>query len=245
MRRPPSPVLRNGLRQTPFAEAYRTLRANLIFATGDHDVRSVLVTSGRPGEGKTTTLMNLGILLAESGRRTILLDADFRRPSLDRLLDTAVKNGRGPQHFWQDELRQPVGLSDMIGGDARFAEAAQSVRGVDNLVLIPTGPIPPNPGELLASPVMRSLMVDLCDHADMVLIDTPPCGLYSDALELTQVTDGVLYVIRSGPQPADHPRMLRLLQQGKARLLGLVINEVEGAHRDYQHQRAKGDAAHA
>lgn len=235
-----SPVLRNGLRQTPFAEAYRTLRANLMFAAGSQAIHSVLVTSGRAGEGKTTTLTNLGILLAEAGRRVILVDADFRRPSLDRLLDTQGKRPRGPEHFWNDQLAAPVGLSDMIGGDASFAEAAVAVRGVDNLMLIPTGPIPPNPGELLASPVMQNLMLDLCGHADMVLVDSPPCSLYSDALELTEVTDGILYVLRSGPQPADHPRTLRQLQQGKARLLGLVINEIEGRVRQYEHHGAGG-----
>jgi capsular exopolysaccharide synthesis family protein len=240
-----SPVLRNGLRQTPFAEAYRALRANLNFSATSQGVRSVLVTSGRAAEGKTTILANLGILLAEADRRVILVDADFRHPSLTHLLDTQSNRPKGPGNFWQEELPTPLGLAEMITGDASFAEAALPVRGVENLLLVPTGALPPNPGELLATPVLRDLMQELCEHADMVLVDTPPCTLYSDALELTQVTDGVLYVIRSGPQPPDHPRSLRQLQQGKARLLGLVINEIDGSMRHYEHHGARAKTAHA
>src|SRR5438093_1358816 len=118
-----------------------------------------------------------------------------------------------------------------------FAEAYRSLRanlGVDGgmqgarALLVASGGPPPNPAELLASPRMRSVIADLCDHADVVLLDSPPCSLYSDAQELTRVTDGILYVLRSGPPgPVNHVRSLKKLQQGQARLIGIVMNQVD------------------
>ena len=225
-------VLSGGTLQTPFAEAYRALRANITFSRGG-EVRAVLVTSGTSAEGKSTTVANLAILMAQAGQRVIALDADFRRPSLHRLLPANGNGHRaaGVDGFWQRDGAEPVrlGLSDLILGTATHVEVAQSVEGVDNLCLIPTGAIPPNPAELLASARMRDVIVELCEHADVVLLDSPPCGLYSDAVELTQVTDGILYVLRSGPQGGvNHLRTLKQLQQGKARLIGVVMNQVAG-----------------
>jgi capsular exopolysaccharide synthesis family protein len=221
MARDSSLVLTSGSLQTPFAEAYRGLRANINFAAIGQGVRAVLVTSGRSGEGKSTTVANLAILLAQAGHRVIMVDADFRRPSLRHLFSS---NGNG--HGGQRAL--DPGLSDLIAGTASFIEVAAPVDGFDNLWLIATGDIPPNPSELLNSPQMRAVIVDLCDRADVVLLDSPPSSMYADAVGLTQVTDGVLYVLKSGPQGVvNHVRILRQLQQGKARLLGIVMNQSE------------------
>jgi len=221
MARSTSHVLTSGALKTPFAEAYRGLRANINFTAIGQGVRAVLVTSGKSGEGKSTTVANLAILLAQAGHRVIMVDADFRRPSLRHLFSS---NGNG-------HLPEPTvgpGLSDLIAGTASFIEVATPVEGFDNLWLIATGAIPPNPSELLNSPQMRAVIVDLCDRADVVLLDTPPSSMYADAVGLTQVTDGVLYVLKSGPQgPVDHVRLLKQLQQGKARLIGIVMNQVE------------------
>ena len=211
-------VLTDASLNTPFAEAYRALRANINFSGLGQTIKSLLVTAGRPGEGKSTTVANLGILLARAGQRVVLLDADFRRHSLG---DMVATNGNGH--------RQGGGLTDLIAGRATFADVAQPVQAVDRLFLVPTGLIPPHPSELLASPRMRVVIADLTDRADVVLLDSPPCSLYSDAIELTQVTDGVLYVLRSGPQgPVNHLRALKQLQQGRARLIGIVMNQVDG-----------------
>jgi capsular exopolysaccharide synthesis family protein len=227
-RREPSVVLKGAALHTPPAEAYRALRANVNFSAIGHGVRSILIASGTPGEGKSTTLANLAILLAQAGQRIIMVDADFRRPRLRELFST---NGAGPA---------PLGLSTLIGGGATSQEVAVPVHGIDNLWLVPTGPIPPNPSELIASPRMRAVIADLCDHADVVLVDSPPCSVYSDAVELTQATDGILYVLRSGPLgPVNHQRILKQLQQGKARLIGVVMNQVDGRQGGYElHPRA-------
>lgn len=238
MARDTSRVLTSAALQTPFAEAYRGLRANINFTAIGQGVRAVLVTSGKSGEGKSTTVANLAILLAQAGHRVIMVDADFRRPRL-RHLFSSNGNGHGPQQALDQ------GLSDLIAGTASFIEVAAPVEGFDNLWLIATGAIPPNPSELLNSPQMRAVIVDLCDRADVVLLDTPPSSMYADAVGLTQVTDGVLYVLKSGPQgPVDHVRLLKQLQQGKARLIGIVMNQVEAGAAGYGPYHA-GAAPHA
>ena len=232
MPRDSSMVLSDATLQTPFAEAYRSLRANINFAAIGVGVRAILVTSGASGEGKSTTVANLAIVLAHAGRRVIVVDADFRRPRLHQLFTT---NGHGPHAqgvdgFWQrsEEGRPTAGLSGLIAGTATFAEVAAPVEGCDNMWLIPAGVIPSNPSEVLGSPQMRALILDLRDRTDVVLLDSPPCSLYADALELTKATDGVLYVLKSGPQGlVDHLRIVRQLQQGSARLLGIVMNQAE------------------
>jgi len=232
MAREASIVLTSATLQTAFAEAYRSLRANLGVDGGMQGARALLVASGGPGEGKSTTVANLGILMAQAGQRVVLVDADFRRPCLHRLLPASGNGHRvtGVDGFWQRDGADPVrrGLSDLIAGTASYVEVATPVDGTENLVMVPTGTIPPNPAELLASPRMRSVIADLCDHADVVLLDSPPCSLYSDAQELTRVTDGILYVLRSGPPgPVNHVRSLKKLQQGQARLIGIVMNQVD------------------
>jgi len=238
MAREPSMVLTSATLQTAFAEAYRALRANLAVDGMMHGARALLVASGGPGEGKSTTVANLGILMAQAGQRVILVDADFRRPCLNRLLPVRRNGDRvaGVDGFWQRGGAEPArrGLAELIAGTANFVEVATPVEGSENLAMVATGVIPPNPAELLASPRMRGVIVDLCGHADVVLLDSPPCSLYSDAQELTRVTDGILYVLRSGrPGPVNHVRALKQLQQGKARLIGIVMNQVEARAAGY------------
>ena len=232
MPRDTSVVLSGATLQTPFAEAYRGLRANVNFTAIGTGVRAILVTSGASGEGKSTTVANLAILLAHAGRRVIVVDADFRRPRLHQLFTT---NGHGPHAEGVDGFGQRtegdsprVGLAGLIAGTATFAEVAAAVEGFDNMWLIPACVIPSNPSELLGSEQMRGLVLGLCDRADVVLLDSPPCALYADAVALTEATDGVLYVLKSGPVGVvNHVRILRQLQQGKARLLGIVMNQAD------------------
>jgi len=238
MARETSMVLQGNSLQTPFAEAYRNLRANINFTAIGVGVRAILVTSGASGEGKSTTVANLAILLAQAGRRVIVVDADFRRPRLHQLFNTNGHGHRaeGVEGFWQrtEDGGPTIGLSGLIAGTATFVEVAAPVVGIDNMWLVPAGVIPSNPSELLSSPQMRALVVDLCDRADVVLLDSPPCALYADAVELTEATDGVLYVLKSGPQRlVNHVRILRQLQQARARLLGIVMNQAESAAARY------------
>jgi capsular exopolysaccharide synthesis family protein len=223
-------VLSSTTLQTPLAEAYRTLRTNVKFTAIGKGARVLLVTSGGSGEGKSTTVANLGILMAQAGQRVLLVDADFRRPSLHQLVSTNARRagvvGALPQKNGADPV--PLGLAELVRGTRDFVEVAAPVEEFDNLWLIPTGVIPPNPGEMLSTPDLRRVIDDLRDRADIVLLDSPPCSVYSDAVELTQVADGVLYVLRSGPQGlVNHARALKQLQQGQARLIGIVMNQVE------------------
>jgi protein-tyrosine kinase len=199
-----------------FAETYRTLRANISFSSVDQPVRTILITSAAPREGKTTTVLNLGIIMAQAGPRVVVIDADLRHPMLHRALPI-TPNGH----------KFTPGLSTVIVGKSTLAEALIP-SGFANLSLLPAGVVPPNPSELLGSHRMQALMEEIEAHADIVLLDSPPCLLYADAFILSRITDGVLYVLRAGAQdkPAQR-RVQKQLQQAKARMLGVVFNDVE------------------
>jgi capsular exopolysaccharide synthesis family protein len=205
---------------TPFAEAYRTLRANINFSGIDAPVRTLVVTSAAPAEGKTTTVVNLGIIMAQAGHSVVLVDADFRRPSLHHCLGV---NGQADGA----DGGKYLGLSNVIVG-ATSLQSVVTETGFPNLHLLPAGVIPPNPGELLSSHRMGALVEELSQLADYVLVDSPPCRLYADGLMLAALTDGVIYVLRSGNQDkAAQRRVQKQIKQSKARLLGVVFNDVE------------------
>ena len=140
------------------AEAYRTLRTNVEFAAVDKPVRTLLVTSSIPGEGKTTTAANLAVVFAQDGRRTILLDADFRKPGVHRIFG----------------LPNAHGLSSLMRSDETSIDHVAQGTEQENLRVITTGPLPPNPSELLGSDRMRLILDRLVDAADLVVIDSPP-----------------------------------------------------------------------
>lgn len=206
-------VLSQETLNTHFAEAFRALRANISFSSIDRPLKSILVTSAWPNEGKTTTVINLGIILAQAGPRVIIVDADFRRPSLHHVFGF-IPNGK----------KTPPGLSNLIVGSAQM-EDAMIPSGFGRLTLVPAGTIPPNPNELLSSQRMKAVLAALAEQADFVLLDSSPCLLYSDAFVLAPVTDGVLYIVRAGSHdPEAQRRVQRQLQQAKAHMLGVVFN---------------------
>ena len=209
-------ILTDETLNTHFAEAYRTLRANISFSSIDQSVKTMVVTSAGPREGKTTTVINLGIIMAQAGPRVMIVDADFRRPSLHHIFGF-LPNGR----------KVLPGLSNLIVGNSRLQDVLLP-SGFARVSLVPAGIVPPNPNELLSSQRMKSVIEDLAEHADVVLFDSPPCLLYSDAFLLGPLTDGVLYVVRSGSQDkAAQRRIQRQLQQAKIRMLGVVFNDAE------------------
>jgi capsular exopolysaccharide synthesis family protein len=222
---------------TPFAEAYRTLRANINFSSIDAPVRTLVVTSAAPAEGKTTTVVNLGIIMAQAGNNVVLVDADFRRPALHHFFG-ADGSSNGVQ------AAPPLGLSNVIVG-ATTLQNVITETGFAGLHLLPAGVIPPNPGELLSSHRMGAVVEELAHLADFVLIDSPPCRLYADGLMLASLTDGVIYVLRSGGQDkASQRRVQRQIKQSKARLLGVVFNDVDVEDASnaygYYHQNGRG-----
>lgn len=196
--------------RSPAAEAYRTLRTNLYFSSLDRPLRSLVVTSAAPGEGKSTVLANLAVVMAQGEKRTILVDADLRRPSLHHMF--GVPNERGLTTLFVDKA---------AAADPPLA----SVPGVERLWLLSSGPLPPNPAELLGTRRMEEAIAALLERADIVLFDAPPVVAVTDAAVLGTKTDGVLLVISAGQTRREHAQRAReLLEKVKVRLVGAVLN---------------------
>ena len=195
------------------AEAYRTLRVNIQFASPDHPLRTILATSAGPDDGKSTTLANLAIALAETGAPTLLVDCDLRRPSLHTLFG----------------LPNEAGLTSLMLAGTAMPDAAGlplQATAVPNLRLLPSGPLPPNPAELLASRRMADLLLLLAEQATYVLFDTPPILAVADAAVLAPRVDGVLLVVRAGKTRRDLAvKARKMLEQVKANLVGAVLTD--------------------
>jgi len=188
------------------AEAYRTLRTNIQFSSLDEPLRTLLVASASADEGKSTTLANLAVTFAQAGRRTILVDSDLRRPSLHAIFGTANDQG----------------LTTMLLQDDAPAPLIETP--IEGLRLLPSGPIPPNPSELLASRRLEGAIARLRDDADLVLFDSPPALAVSDAAVLSRRVDGVVLVVRAGTTRREHAaRARQVLERAGARLLGVVL----------------------
>jgi capsular exopolysaccharide synthesis family protein len=203
--------------KSPLAEAFRSVRTNLLFSGVDRPHRRVLVTSAVPREGKTTTAANLGMTMALAGTRTLLIDADLRRPGLHR-------------HF---QLSAKVGLTSLLGAQADFHEAIQNTE-VPELSLLPSGPQVLNPAELLSSRRMTDLVNRLQQDYDLLIFDSPPVVTVADALVLAGISDGVLLVIRSGGAPHDVvARAKKQIEGVNAKILGAVLNAFDFKREGY------------
>ena len=213
----PRPLISHLEPRSEITEAYRALRTSILLSSVSHPPRSILVTSSVPQDGKTMTCVNIAIVLAQQGKRILLLDADMRRPNIHRAFG----------------LNGQVGLSNILTGSAKVNDAIQaSVQ--PNLFVIPAGPVPPHPAELLSSPLMQDLLGKWRDDYDHVIIDSPPVISVTDPVILSVQTDAVLLVIRSGQTTAAHVRRTRdLLQSVNAGLLGVVVNAADPGSPDY------------
>jgi non-specific protein-tyrosine kinase len=211
--------------RSPISEAYRTLRTNLEFSSLDKPIRTMVVTSPGPDEGKSTTLANLAVTLAQGERTVILVDCDLRRPTQHEIFD--LQNG--------------VGLTTMIVEDEAMTEPPLQETVVPGLWLLPSGPLPPNPSELLGSRRMGEIIAVLTKRADMVLFDAPPIIAVTDAAVLSSKVDGVLMVINAGGTKRDHAQKAKaLLDKVNAHLVGAVLNNVKmdaSLHRYYAEQK--------
>ncbi|MEJ5197537.1 MAG: polysaccharide biosynthesis tyrosine autokinase, partial [Anaerolineae bacterium] len=169
--------------KAPESEAYRTLRTNIQFSSVDKPVRTLVVTSSGPSEGKSTTAANLAIVMAQTGQKVVLVDADLRRPVLHKTF--GVPNN--------------VGITTaLLAGDEVDLESYLQPTEIDNLMIITSGPIPPNPSELLGSQRMKHIVDRLAQSADIVIFDTPPVLVVTDAAVLSRQTDGVLLIADAG-----------------------------------------------
>ena len=206
--------------RSPISEAYRTLRTNLEFTSLDKPIRSMVVTSASPEEGKSTTLANLAVAVAQSGKKVILVDCDLRRPALHQIFDA----------------RNAPGFTDMMRDDALMSQPPLQETAVPNLYLLPSGTLPPNPAELLGSRRMSEVIAALQQHAEMVLFDAPPVIAVTDAAVLASKVDAVLLVVSAGKTKREHAKKAKaLLEKVNAHLIGTVLNNVKGETGLYQY----------
>ncbi len=197
--------------RSPAAEAFRTLRTNLEFASVDKLLHSLLVTSAVPGEGKSTMSANIALTFAQAGKRVILLDADMRRPSLHRMFE--VPNSHG--------------LTTLLRADGTAISSIAHQSDEPNLKVITTGPLPPNPAELLGSQRMRDVLTRLLSEADLIVVDSPPLHAVTDAAVLASEMDGTLLVIHSGHTRRGAVRQaIEALERVGANVVGAALNMV-------------------
>ena len=196
--------------KSPISEAYRMLRTNISFSSIDKELKSIIITSASPSEGKSTTIANLAMTMVQAGKRVLIIDTDLRKPKVHK-------------NF---ELPNMTGVTNVIAEHRDYRECIQAV-GVDNLDILTAGPIPPNPSELLGSKKMDEFISVVTGDYDVVLFDAPPVGSVTDAAILSTKVDGVILVISSGATDIKiAQRAKELLEKVSANILGVVLNKI-------------------
>ena len=213
-------LISHNMPQSQMSEAFRALRTSLLLSQADHPPQVILMTSALPREGKTTAAVNLAVTLAQLGDKTLLVDADLRKPGINRAL--SLVDGKH------------AGLSSYLAGVSSLDLITVPHPAISNLEAIPTGPIPPNPADLLSSRRLTELITELRGRYKFVVIDSPPIMAATDAVILSVVVDGVLLVVRSGETPKEaFTRTRDLLVGVKCHMLGVVLNAVDSSSPDY------------
>ena len=208
-----SELLINNDPRSSLAEAYRQLRTSILLSTAGHAPKSLLITSSLPSEGKTTTAVNTAISLAQTGAKVLVIDADMRRPRLHSVF--GVSNGEG--------------LSTILSSDLKTEEILKIVQYENDskLHLLPSGPIPPNPAELIGSEQMAKLLKTMSENFTHVVVDSPPIASFTDGVLVASMVDGVILVVHSGKSSRNVVRRSRqLLQDINAKIFGVVLNNV-------------------
>ena len=205
------------LPKSPISEQYRTIRTNIQFSAVDTDLKSIMVSSAEPGEGKSTTIANLAVVFAQQGKKVLVVDADLRKPTVHHTFQVANTSG----------------LTNVLTKLASLEEAIK-VTDVENLQLLTSGPIPPNPAELLASKSMLEFLTKVEESYDIILFDTPPILAVADAQILANLCEGSLLVIGSGKTETEKVIKAKdLLVAAKGKLLGAVLNNQQMEKNDY------------
>ncbi|WP_214874804.1 CpsD/CapB family tyrosine-protein kinase [Exiguobacterium sp. CH10] len=207
--------------QSPIAEQYRTIRTNLQFTSLGADLQTIVVTSASPGEGKSTTASNLAIVYAQLGKRVLLVDCDMRKPTA---------------HF-TFQLPGQLGLSTVLAKRTTLERSIQATQ-VPKLSMLPAGPIPPNPSELLASPMMKRVLEEIKQSYDMIILDAPPIMQVADSRIVASEADGTILVIGCDNSNRDYVlKAKEQLELSGANILGLVMNKRDkGKERHYHYK---------
>ncbi len=210
-------VLLTGIeKRSPLAEAYRHLRTSILLSTAGRPPRTLLVTSSMPSEGKTTTAVNTAMSLAQTGARVLIVDADMRRPRLHSIFN----------------LKNDQGLSALLSREASEGEVSSAIQHDEEsgLFILTSGPVPPNPAELLGSEQMVKLITTVTPNFTHVVIDSPPVAVFTDGVLIATMVDGVLLVVHSGKSSRKViARARKMLLDVGARIIGVVLNKVEAA----------------
>lgn len=194
--------------KSPITEQYRTIRTNIEFMMADRGYKTILVTSAEAGAGKSTLMSNLAVVFAQQGRKILLIDADIRKPAVHITFRTS----------------NSVGLTNVLSRQTLLSNALQKTHLSDNLSVLTSGPIPPNPSELLGSLAMEEMIENAKKHFDIVLVDAPPIIGLTDAQILSRWVDGVIIVARANQtKKEDLARAKKLLDQVQANVIGSVL----------------------
>jgi len=197
--------------QSNSSEAYRKLRTNIQFSSIDSQIRTIMISSAISGEGKTTTIGNLAVAYAQVGKKVLLMDTDLRKPAVHRMFNV-------PNH---------IGLTSVLSSQYQITEVLRET-GVEGLHVLTSGPIPPNPSEMIGSRKMLALLEDLKEEYDVILFDTPPVLAVSDALIISSLVDGVILVVSAGKVKKDLVKKAKAhLEHVNARILGAALNNVQ------------------
>ncbi|MFH1862115.1 MAG: polysaccharide biosynthesis tyrosine autokinase [bacterium] len=206
-----SKLITNFSPKSPVSEAYRSLRTNILFANLDKTLKTIVVSSSATKEGKSTTVANLAITMAQMGSRVVIIDADLRRPTIHNIF----------------KIERRIGLTNALLGMYTLDEVIKP-SGIDNLDVITAGDIPPNPSELLSSGAMRKVLSVLAQRYDLILMDSPPLIAVTDAAVLSTKADGMLLVVSSGyVTRKEVTRAIQLLNNVKANLIGVLLNGLD------------------
>ncbi|OPJ61657.1 CpsD/CapB family tyrosine-protein kinase [Clostridium oryzae] len=199
------------------AEAFRTLRTNIQFSSFDEELDTIVITSTQPGEGKSTVATNLAVVMAHSGKKVLLMDCDLRKPTVHKKLGLSNKEG----------------LSNLLSKEKKLDEVIKA-SDVENFYVLTTGPIPPNPSELLESNKFRNFLKEISSVFDIVLLDAPPVLAVTDAQILASFCNGVVFV--AGYGQAEKKAIVRakeLIEKVSGKILGVVINKVPNTKDSY------------
>lgn len=205
--------------KSPVVEQYKTIRTNIQFASIDRELHSIMVTSTGPGEGKSTTAGNLAVVFAQQGKKVLLVDTDLRKPTVHKTFG----------------IPNTEGLSNVLTKRIDLAEAIIATDEA-NLFILPSGPIPPNPAELLMSKAMRSFQNQIQQLFELVIFDTPPLLAVTDAQVMAHQCDGTILVVSSeNTKKEQAEKAVELLKIANANVLGVVLNnaKVSKSHNHY------------